>query len=74
MRQCLEPILFQKKRRDKTVEFLLVKPISRSQMITSKLLAAFLNIVIFNVITFISSVVMVQKYAEGEEVVGDISL
>ena len=64
--------IISKEERDKTVEFLLVKPISRSQMITSKLLAAFFNTFIFNVVTFISSVVMVQKYAEGEAVVGDI--
>ena len=66
--------IISKEERDKTVEFLLVKPISRSQMITSKLLAAFVNIVMFNVITFILSIVMVQQYAGGEEVVGDISM
>ena len=66
--------IISKEERDKTVEFLLVKPISRSRMITSKLLAAFLNIFIFNVVTFISSIVIVQEYAEGEAVVGDISI
>ena len=66
--------IISKEERDKTVEFLLVKPISRSQMITSKLLAAFVNIVMFNVITFILSIVMVQQYAGGEAVVGDISM
>lgn len=66
--------IISKEERDKTVEFLLVKPISRSRMITSKLLAAVLNLVIFNMITFVSSIVMVQKYAEGEAVVGDISI
>ena len=64
--------IISKEEREKTVEFLLVKPISRSQMITSKLLAAFVNIFIFNVVTFISSVLMVQKYADGEAVVGDL--
>lgn len=66
--------IIAKEERDKTVEFLLVKPISRTRMITSKLLAALVNILIFNAVTFASSVGMVRKYAEGENVTGDITL
>ncbi|MBT2662901.1 ABC transporter permease subunit [Bacillus sp. ISL-45] len=66
--------IIAKEERDKTVEFLLVKPVSRSRMITSKLLAALVNVVIFNAVTFASSVGMLQRYAEGENVTGDISL
>lgn len=66
--------IIAKEERDKTVEFLLVKPVSRTRMITSKLLAALVNVLIFNAVTFASSVGMVQKYAEGENVTGDISL
>ncbi|MBT2683921.1 ABC transporter permease subunit [Bacillus sp. ISL-37] len=66
--------IIAKEERDKTVEFLLVKPVSRTRMITSKLIAALVNILIFNIVTFASSVAMVQKYAEGESVIGDISL
>lgn len=66
--------IIAKEERDKTVEFLLVKPISRTKMITSKLIAALVNILIFNIVTFASSVGMVQKYAEGENVTGDITL
>lgn len=66
--------IIAKEERDKTVEFLLVKPVSRTRMITSKLLAALVNILIFNAVTFASSVGMVRKYAEGEDVTGDITL
>lgn len=66
--------ILAKEERDKTVEFLLVKPLSRTRMITSKLLAAVANILVFNLVTFALSVGMVQKYAEGEAVIGDISL
>ncbi|RSK54700.1 ABC transporter permease subunit [Bacillus canaveralius] len=66
--------MISKEERDKTAEFLLVKPISRGRIITYKLLAAFVNIIIFNLITLISSLVMVHKYADGEEVIGDIMI
>ncbi|WLR55888.1 ABC transporter permease subunit [Mesobacillus subterraneus] len=66
--------IIAKEERDKTVEFLLVKPVSRTRMITSKLIAALVNILIFNIVTFTSSVGMVQKYAEGENMTGDITL
>lgn len=66
--------IIAKEERDKTVEFLLVKPVSRASVITSKLLAALVNVLTFNAVTFASSVGMVQKYAEGEDVTGDITL
>ena len=65
--------IISKEERDKTAEFLFVKPISRNKIITSKLLASLVNIVIFNLITFASSILMVQKYSKGEAVVGDIT-
>lgn len=66
--------IIAKEERDKTIEFLLVKPISRESMMTSKLAAALVNILIFNLVTYGSSIAMVQKYAKGEEVVGDITI
>lgn len=65
--------LIAKEERDKTAEFLLVKPVSRIKVITSKLSAALVNILIFNMVTFASSVGMVQKYAEGEDLTGDVT-
>ena len=64
--------IISKEERDKTSEFLFVKPASRSTIITSKLLAALVNIVIFNIITLVSSIVLMGKYNKGKSITGDI--
>ena len=64
--------IISKEERDKTVEFLLSKPISRNKIVTSKLLAAFVNILIFNIITLVSSIIVVGKYSKGEAVTKEI--
>lgn len=64
--------IISKEERDKTAEFLLVKPISRNKIVTSKLLAALVNILIFNIITLVSSIFIVGKYSNGEAVSADI--
>ncbi|WP_078409132.1 ABC transporter permease subunit [Priestia abyssalis] len=66
--------IIAKEERDKTSEFLFAKPVSRSKVITAKLLAAFTNIVIFNLITFVSSVILLGKYSDGEAVNGEIAI
>jgi ABC-2 type transport system permease protein len=66
--------IIAKEERDKTSEFLFVKPVSRNRIITAKLLAAFLNILILNLVTFFSSIVLVGKYSDGEVVTGDIAI
>ncbi|MEH7442019.1 ABC transporter permease subunit [Bacillus sp. JJ1122] len=66
--------IISKEERDKTIEFLLVKPISRNRMMTSKLAAALMNIIIINLVTLATSIGMVQKYADGENVTGDITM
>lgn len=61
--------------RDKTSEFLFVKPISRNKIITAKLMAAFINIVVFNLVTFLSLIVILGKYnTHGEAVNENITL
>jgi len=65
--------IISKEERDKTAEFLFSKPISRNRIISSKLLASFVNILILNLVTFVSSILMVQKYSKGEAVLGDIT-
>lgn len=54
--------IISKEERDKTAEFLLAKPISRNKVVTAKLSATFLNIVIFNLVTLISSMCVVSKF------------
>ena len=64
--------IISKEERDKTSEFLFVKPVSRNKIITSKLLAALANISILNIITVISSLALVNYYGKGESVTSDI--
>ena len=64
--------VISKEERDKTSEFLFVKPASRNKIISSKLLAALVNIVIFNIITLVSSIVLMGKYNKGKSITGDI--
>jgi ABC-2 type transport system permease protein len=66
--------IIAKEERDKTSEFLFVKPVSRSTVITAKLLAAFTNIVVINLVTFVSLITIVRKYSNGEAINGDIAI
>ncbi len=66
--------IISKEERDKTAEFLLSKPISRYKIITSKLSAAFINVLIFNIVTLVSSIIVVGKYSKGENVSTEIVL
>jgi len=58
--------IISKEERDKTSEFLFVKPVSRNRIVTAKLLAALLNISILNIVTLISSIAIAGKYSKGE--------
>jgi ABC-2 type transport system permease protein len=66
--------IISKEERDKTSEFLFVKPVSRTKIITAKLLATLTNIVVINLVTFVSSVIIVGKYNKGESINGDIAV
>jgi len=58
--------IISKEERDKTSEFLFVKPISRRKIVSAKLLAAFLNITILNIVTLTSSIAIAGIYSKGE--------
>jgi ABC-2 type transport system permease protein len=51
-----------KEERDKTVEFSLVLPVSRSRVVTAKALAALVNCIAFVLITWAGSLVAVRSY------------
>jgi ABC-2 type transport system permease protein len=55
--------MISKEERDKTVEFSLVLPVSRSRVITAKALAALVSCIIFMLATWGSSLVACQSYA-----------
>lgn len=58
--------------RDKTTEFLLSKPVSRNVIISSKLLVGFINIIVFNLVTLVSSIYIVGQYGHGESISHEI--
>lgn len=64
--------IISKEERDKTTEFLMVKPVSRTSIITSKLLAALANVLILNLVTLVLSISIVSNYSKGEAIVGGI--
>ncbi len=66
--------IIAKEERDKTTEFLMVKPVKRATMVTSKLLAAILNIIVINLVTLASSIAMVAAYNKGENISGKIGV
>lgn len=67
--------IIAKEERDKTSEFLFAKPVSRNTVITAKLLAAFTNIVVFNLVSYVSLIILIGKYNKnGEAVNGDIAI
>lgn len=57
--------IISKEERDKTSEFLFAKPISRFKVITSKISAGLVNIVIFNLVTLVSSIITVEYFTKS---------
>lgn len=57
--------IIAKEERDRTSEFLFVKPISRATVVTSKLVAGLINLLILNLVTWISSVYFVNYFAKN---------
>jgi ABC-2 type transport system permease protein len=65
--------IIAKEERDKTTEFLIVKPVSRTAVITQKIMAATVNILVLNIVTFFSSVIMVASFNKGKDITGEIA-
>jgi ABC-2 type transport system permease protein len=59
--------IISKEERDRTVEFSLVLPVSRSRVITAKALSALVNCILFVLITWGISLVTVQTYTPDSE-------
>ena len=64
--------IISKEERDKTSEFLFVKPRSRNKIIAAKLSAAFANIILFNLATATGSLAAFNFYAKGENINSEI--
>lgn len=64
--------IIAKEERDKTTEFLMVKPVSRNSIITHKLLAALFNIIIVNLVSLASSLIITRYYDNGKDVLSEV--
>jgi len=62
----LGALILAKEERDKTADFLFVKPLTRKYIISIKILAAFINILAFDVVTYIISIISVANYNTGK--------
>jgi ABC-2 type transport system permease protein len=63
-----------KEERDKTAEFLFVKPLTRTKALAAKLLAVLVNVLLFNAVTYAVSYGMVASFSEGGAIVTELSL
>ncbi len=61
-------VIISKEERDKTADFLFVKPILRRSAITAKFIAALINVVVLNLVTLVSSILFVGMYNKGEPI------
>jgi len=66
--------IISKEERDKTSEFLFVKPISRFRVITVKLSAGLINLIILNLATFGSSIYFIDYFSKGQSYIGDVAI
>lgn len=60
--------IISKESRDKTSDFLMVKPVSRAHIITNKIFAGFINILIINLVICLSSIFIVDIFNKGEDI------
>jgi ABC-2 type transport system permease protein len=66
--------IISKEERDKTSEFLFVKPISRIKVITVKICAGLSNLIILNIVTLVSSLYFVNYFSKSSLADNDIMI
>jgi len=64
--------IISKEERDKTAEFLLVKPVSRRQIMTAKLLTALTLLAVFFLATYASAYGILSYYSKGAAFASDL--
>lgn len=57
--------LLAKEERDKTVEFVFTKPISRAAVVSQKLLAGLLNVIVINLVTLAASIYFLDYFSKS---------
>lgn len=64
--------IISKEETEKTVEFLFSKPVSRTRVLTAKLLAALTEAIALNLVTMAASIVIVAAFNDGQAITADI--
>ncbi|MDD2371112.1 MAG: ABC transporter permease subunit [Firmicutes bacterium] len=59
---------------DKTSEFLMVKPVTRNMVVLSKMYASIFIILLFNIVVFVSSFLIVDSHGNGQSNINDVFL
>lgn len=69
----LGAVTISKEERDKTADFIYVKPVPRNRIVTGKLAAVLLNLLVLNLATLLASVVFVNMYNRGASISSKIA-
>lgn len=64
--------MISKEERDKTADFLFVKPIPRHKVISAKLIAALINVLILNLVTCIASLASISVFNTGDPINAEV--
>lgn len=67
-------VVVSKEERDHCADFIYAKPVRRFQVISPKLLAGIINILIFNMVTFGASVFFIAQHNNGDGLIDKVSL
>ena len=67
-------VIISKEERDHSADFLFSKPVKRHKVILSKALAGTVNVLIFNIVTLVTSVAMIAQNNDGDGLLGQVSL
>lgn len=67
-------VVVSKEERDHCADFVYTKPIRRFQVISLKLLAGVVNILLFNMVTFAASVFFIAQHNKGDGLIDKVSL
>jgi len=67
-------VIVSKEERDHSADFLFTKPVKRFRVITYKFIAGIFNIAVFNLVTLITSVVMIAQNNDGDGLFSQVAL
>jgi ABC-2 type transport system permease protein len=64
--------IMSKEERDRTSEFIFVKPVTRNKVITAKIMAGLVGLIAFNIVTLLSSILFINLYSHTLDFINDI--